>query len=102
MSVLPRPQRTASDAECVAPQADTRGVTAEGIMRSRDFQAGVEDLRAGRPPRFDVFANGDWSYERGRLFAMVAPMSMPLRVRGKLNKPAVRLLIEAFRRGDIL
>ena len=97
-----RPQRPASDAECVAPQCRTRAATAEDILRSRDFKAGVEELRAGRPSRFDVFANGDWSYERGRLFAMVAPMSMPLRVRGKLNKPAVRLLIEGFRRGDIL
>ena len=86
----------------IVPQANTRGVTAEEILQSRDFKAGVDDVRAGRPPRFDVFANGDWSYERGRLFAMVAPMSLSLRVRGKLNKPAVRLLIEAFRRGDIL
>ena len=76
----------------VAEQADTQECTIESIMRSKNFAAGVRDVRAGDPPRFDEL--DDWSYERGRLWAMLAPMSMPLRVGCKLNPKAVMLFYQ--------
>ena len=42
-----------------------------------------------------------WAYEKGRQFATIAPRSMPLRINGKLNLDALRLLVEAINRGDI-
>jgi hypothetical protein len=70
-------------------QADTVACTIEGIMRSTAFAEGVSDVRAGRPPRFDELDT--WDYERGRLWATLAPMSMPLRIGSRLNPKAVRL-----------
>jgi hypothetical protein len=46
-------------------QVETGLVSNEAIMWSDAFKAGVEDVRSGRPARFDEFAD-DWSYERGR------------------------------------
>ncbi len=67
-------------------------------MRSAAFKAGAEDVRAGRPARFDEFDCDD--YERGRQWAVLAPMTMPLRLKGgKLNADAVRLFDDAFDRG---
>jgi hypothetical protein len=80
-------------------QADTCRTTTASIMRSTDFRAGVDDVRAGRPARFDEFDNDD--YERGRQWATIAPTTMPLRVNGKLNPEALRLLNDAFDAGDV-
>jgi hypothetical protein len=80
-------------------QADTRRATTASIMRSTDFKAGVEDVRAGRPARFDEF-NSD-NYERGRQWATIVPATTPLRVKGKLNPEALRLFDAAFDRGDL-
>jgi hypothetical protein len=73
-----------------AEQVYTVKCSIESVMRSKGFAAGVSDVRAGRPPRFDEFYD-DWSYERGRLWATFAPMSMPLRIGGRLNSRAVAL-----------
>jgi hypothetical protein len=80
-------------------QADTRPTTTEGIMRSRDFKAGVEDVRAGRPARFDEFND---TYERGRQWATIAPTTTPLWLNRKLNPEAVRLFNKAFDSGDVI
>jgi hypothetical protein len=64
-------------------QVETVGVTIQNIIRSRSFQIGVAEVRAGRPPRFD---RDDWEYERGRQFGIVAPRSLPL-MRGKRVNP---------------
>jgi hypothetical protein len=77
----------------VADQADTHECTIQSIMRCAAFAAGVRDVRAGRPPRFDEFYD-DWSYERGRLWATLAPMSMPLRIGSRLNPKAVLLFYQ--------
>ena len=81
-------------------QAATRQTTTAGIMRSADFKAGVDDVRAGRPARFDEFDSDD--YERGRQWATIAPLTMPLRIDGKLNLEALRLLNDAFDRGEVI
>ena len=80
-------------------QVDTRRTTTASIMRSADFKVGVDDVRAGRSPRFDEFDSDD--YERGRQWATIAPTTMPLRIKGRLNPEAVRLLNDAFDRGDV-
>jgi hypothetical protein len=71
-------------------------------MQSAAFGEGVSDVRAGKPTRFDSFGDEDWNYERGRQFALIAPMSMPLRLGRKLNPEAVLLFSRAMFRGEIL
>jgi hypothetical protein len=83
----------------VRKQAATRSSSVSAIMRDADFAAGVDDVRAGRYARFDEF--NSWEYERGRQFAMLVPISMPLRVKGKLNPKALTLLENAFARKEI-
>jgi hypothetical protein len=82
-------------------QVETKLVSAESIMRRADFKRGVEDVRAGRAPAFDEFSH-DWAYERGRLFASLAPVSMPVRIEGKLNPKAVALYRAASKRRFVL
>jgi len=67
-----RKQRRDSDRE----QVDTRSCSAERIVRSRYFTIGDADLRAGAPPRFDEMEDNYWAYERGRLWAVAAPVTM--------------------------
>jgi len=35
--------------------------------------------------------DAQWSYERGRCLAVVAPADIPLRIKGKINPRAVEL-----------
>jgi hypothetical protein len=80
-------------------QAPTVPASTPQIMRHPDFAVGFDDIRNGRP--FDpdrAHTNDSWAYERGRLFGAIAPLNMPLRIRGKLNPQAVRLCEAAFAR----
>lgn len=72
-------------------QVATRKTTALAIMRSRAFQRGVSDVRTGKVPRFDEVGLDQWNYERGRLWATLAPRSMPLMLAGRLNPKAADL-----------
>jgi hypothetical protein len=83
-------------------QVPTEWITLASIMSSKAFTLGVADKRAGRPPRemgagvdnaqdYDCI-NASWNYERGRAWAVVAPATMPLRIGGRLNPAALRLL----------
>jgi hypothetical protein len=82
-------------------QVPTLPTSTAKIMRSRGFLYGVDDVRCGRPPRFDEFAAADklWSYERGRVWAVLAPRGMPVFVGRRLNPKAVALF---NRQRDIL
>ncbi|HEY5378695.1 MAG TPA: hypothetical protein VIJ78_04070 [Pseudolabrys sp.] len=62
-------------------------------MRRREFTAGVTDFRAGKAPRFDVTEPQwrHWEYERGRLWATIAPRSLLLTLAGRLNPKAIDL-----------
>jgi hypothetical protein len=80
-------------------QVPTHPITIKSIMSSPAFKVGLDDVRRGIP--FDWRIN-EWQYERGRLFAFIAPLSMPLRVGGRLNPKAVALCSAAFKRGLIL
>ena len=86
-------------------QIATKLTTSETIMCSRHFRYGLEDVRAGRRPRFDAFADfaddGLWAYERGRLFGFIAPVTMPLRIDGRLNPKAIALFDAACDRNLI-
>jgi hypothetical protein len=82
-----------------AKQVPIRGVPTEWIMGSPAFARGFDDARKGVP--FD-WRNCDWSYERGRLFAHIAPLGMPLRIDGHLNPKAVALCEAAFDRKLII
>jgi hypothetical protein len=88
-------------------QVATVAVDAASIMRRAAFLRGFNDVRAGRPACFDAYnfnqgnedrkdlVNASWDYERGRQFATIAPVSMPLRRRGKLNRAALFLYLMA-------
>jgi hypothetical protein len=74
-------------------------------MSNPQFTRGVKHVRTGQP--FDSFVKetgGDdaWCYERGRLWARLAPVDMPLFIGRKLNPKAVKLLDAAFARKLIL
>jgi hypothetical protein len=86
---------TAPDIE----QAPTVPASTRMIMSHPAFALGLEDIRNGKP--FDPpggHTKNSWSYERGRLFGAIAPLNLPLRIRGKLNPQAVRLCELAFAR----
>jgi hypothetical protein len=72
MTVIP-PNKT-GDPIAHREQVDTVIVTTWEIMRSREFHIGVDEVRAGQPPRFDEM--DDWNYERGRCWALLAPANM--------------------------
>jgi hypothetical protein len=75
-------------------QVPTKLTTREQIMRSRYFALGVDDLRTGRgyPAAYLMWKpNDQWSYERGRAWAVLAPRSVQLKRNGKLNPAAVAL-----------
>lgn len=71
-------------------QVPTRPVSDELIMRSKAFGEGVADVRRGRAPRFET---DDWSYDRGRQWAVVASTSMPVKI-GRLINPEALLIFE--------
>lgn len=80
-------------------QADTHGVSLRSIVDSPEFERGLNEVRNGLP--FDADED-DWNYERGRCFGFIAPLSMALRINGKLNPKAVKLALAAFERRLII
>jgi hypothetical protein len=88
-----RKQRCDPDRE----QVTTKSCSAESIVRSRYFTIGVADLRAGTPPRFDEMKDDYWAYERGRLWAVLAPVTMD-----PYSPIAVQLFKAATKRGWII
>jgi hypothetical protein len=99
----------------MSEQVPTRAISAQAIMRSAAFVAGVEDVRNGRPPDYDAFTfnqgeeylgaaskiTAHWNYERGRQWASLAPRLMPLKIGAALNPKAVALFCAAAKRGYI-
>ena len=60
-------------------------------MRSKAFAEGVAAVRQGRARRFDT---DDLDYERGRQWAVVAPMSMLVKIGRRVNPEAVLVFEE--------
>jgi hypothetical protein len=79
----------------IRKQARTRRVSTRSIVASKKFALGVEEARRGLPFNPDI---DNWAYERGRCFGLIAPLDMPLRIGGKLNPKAVKLVDAAFDR----
>jgi hypothetical protein len=75
-------------------QIPTRSTTAVEIMSSPTFRLGAADARAGRSYHrdYDLWdTNGQWNYERGRMWATLAPHNVPLKkLNGRINPDAVR------------
>jgi hypothetical protein len=86
----------------VREQAAIEPVTVAGIVRSKEFNAGVIDVRSGRSPRYDDPIAQDWNYERGRQWALLAPMRMPTKIGNRVNWEAVMLLHRLFAEGAIV
>jgi hypothetical protein len=87
----------------MSDQVPTSPISPAALMRRANFRPGLEDARAGRPPRFDELTDDDaWSYERGRLFGFIAPVSLLLFIDGKLNSKALALFEAAFERGEVV
>jgi len=59
-------------------QSETSPVSVKTIMRSLAFRHGVADVRFGRSPRFDEYAEGGWFYEWGRQFGVIAPRRLEI------------------------
>jgi hypothetical protein len=81
-------------------QIPTFVTTVEEIMSSHRFALGVADARAGRSMHKDYDAwitNDQWSYERGRCWARLAPRHIKLKRNGKVTREAIR-----YFSGDII
>lgn len=74
----------------------------EALMRRAAFAIGVDDVRSGVAPDYDGQDDRYWAYERGRQWACLAPVSMPLKVGDRLNPAAVALCKVAIERGLII
>jgi len=79
----------------VPEQVPTVPASTRSIVASKEFARGFEEVRKGLPFNPD---NDSWEYERGRAFAFIAPLDMPLRIGRKLNPKAVALAEAAFDR----
>lgn len=81
-------------------QVEVGRTTAAAIMRTREFGIGVDDVRAGRPPReFNEGGAGAWDYERGRQWAVYARKmgkgNLPWRDGSKINPMALQVFDKA-------
>ena len=82
-------------------QVPTRPASVTWIMSRPTFQLGAADARAGRPYRVDYDlwdTDGQWNYERGRMWATLAPPNLPLKRDGDINPAAIPF----FRVGEII
>jgi hypothetical protein len=73
-------------------QEPTHPVSIHWIMSQPQFTLGAADARAGRRYHADYDLwniNGQWNYERGRMWAAMAPRNVPLKRAGKINPEAV-------------
>lgn len=85
------------------PQIDNLEILSDSaIIRSAAFRAGVKDVRAGRPARFDDITANVFLYEWGRQFGFLVPMSFPLMRNGRPTNEARQLVRRAFARGELI
>jgi hypothetical protein len=95
MTSAPRRDKQRRDRD--REQVDTVKCSAADIVYSPYFAIGVADLRAGTPPRFDELQDDYSSYERGRQWAVLAPITMDPH-----SPMAIRLFEAAEQRGWII
>ena len=78
---------------CGSGQVPTRSVSIVWIMSQSAFALGVRDARSGLPYRSNYEqweTNSQWNYERGRLWAALAPRDIALRKGDGINPDAMR------------
>ena len=81
-------------------QIPVRSASVHWIMSQPTFALGVADARASRRYHrdYDLWnTNGQWNYERGRMWAALAPPDVQLKLHRRINPRAV-----AFYRSDII
>jgi hypothetical protein len=81
---------------------DHRLLSDSADLRSAEFRAGVQDVRAGLPARFDDFTVNAFLYEWGRQFGFLIPVSFPLMRNGRPTHEARQILQRAFARGELI
>ena len=54
-------------------QVQTKNTTCKSIIRSKAFVTGFNEVRSGKPLKYDAFkdVNDQWNYERGRQFGLL-------------------------------
>lgn len=70
-------------------QVQTKQTGILGVMRTAAFSTGFKEARSGKPIRYDAYehdANGQWNYERGRIFGLI--FNGPLKVGKAINRGA--------------
>src|SRR5262249_14835553 len=82
-------------------QVATFRTTTQAIMRRPLFAAGVNSVRSGHAPDFDDLDDEYWSYERGRLWACLAPSSMPLTDDQRQTEPKGNCAIQCSRSPEV-
>jgi hypothetical protein len=85
---LPSPE----EARRQRDQVTTTAVAIPAIMERVTFALGVADARAGRGshPDFDLWKTNDqWSYERGRAWAVLTPRHIKLKRNGRIRVEAI-------------
>jgi hypothetical protein len=85
-------------------QVPTKMTTVLEVMSQPHFALGVADKRAGRGYRADYdcwgHSNHRWAYDRGRLWATLAPKTMAVKRNGKVTDAAMN--VYAMNRNEIL
>lgn len=67
-------------------------ITIAKIMGAPEFALGVADARAGRGqhPGYERWSvHGQWGYERGRIWAALAPRNLALKQAGQVSAEAI-------------
>lgn len=86
-------------------QVRTRGVKLKTIMYSRAFMRGYNEVIAGMPfnPDYDNWRSSDqWSYERGRHYAILSGGHNPPKFGNRINHNALLNYAELNYSGEII
>lgn len=86
-------------------QVKTRGVRLKTIMYSRAFMLGYKEVINGLPfnSDYDKWKSADqWSYERGRQFAILSGGKQPPKIGKQVNYQALLNYAELNYNGEII
>ena len=86
-------------------QVKTRNVRLKTIMYSRAFMRGYKEAISGLPfnPDYDSWKSSDqWSYERGRQFAILSGGKQPPKIGKDINYSALLNFGELIYNGAII
>ena len=74
--------------------------TVQWILNSKFFNLGVEDVRKGRPFKYDLPDQDEWHYVRGRHFARV--FNGEIKNGHSVRTEALYQFADAYRSGAII